>query len=61
MPTTAELDQTIQAQAEIIAALIARIQLLDDAQRPSSTSSIESSLSALTAIQTDQQAILRMF
>ena len=37
----------------------ARIQLLEDAQRPSSTTSIESSLSALTAIQTDQQAILK--
>ena len=44
MPTTAELDQTIRAQAEIIAALTARIQLLEDAQRPSSISSIESSL-----------------
>ena len=59
MPTTAELDQIVRAQAETIAALTARIQLLEDAQRPSSTSSIESSLSALTAIQTDQQAILK--
>ena len=59
MPTTAELDQIIRAQAETIAALTARIQLLEDAQRPSSTSSIESSLSALTEIQTDQQAIFK--
>jgi len=51
---TAELDQTIRAQAEIVAAPTARIQLFLDAQRPSSISSIESSLSALTAIQTDQ-------
>ena len=66
MPTTAELDQliraqaeNIRAQAETIAALTARITSLEDAQRPSSTSSIESSLSALTALQTDQQAILK--
>ena len=47
------------SQAETIAALTARIQLLEDTQRHPSTTSIESSLSALTAIQTDQQAILK--
>ena len=58
MPTTAELDKIIRAQAETIAALTAHIQLLENAQRPSS-STVESTLSALTAIQTDQQAILK--
>ncbi len=59
MPTTAELDQLIRAQAETIAALTARIQSLEDAQRPSSTSSLESTLSTLAAIHTDQQVILK--